>query len=97
MNMNVTEFKSYRIGRPGTKPRPLKLILRDSSVVNSCLRNKRGLGDSAIRIRADLTVLQRSQLRRTYEELNERIADGERDVAVRFVCGVPKVVVISKN
>lgn len=85
------EFKVLRIGRLGTNSRPTKVILPDSEVALECIKNRHKLGSSCIRIKSDLTLLQRKQLKCLYEELDRRKQEGEPDLAIRYKNGVPSI------
>lgn len=83
------DFKVVRIGQSGEKPRPLKIIFSDESMARKCLYNKSRLRGDSIQIKADLTVMQRRQLKSVYDQLNERKLNGESDIVVRFRNGNP--------
>lgn len=96
INVSNQEFKAVRLGKPQNRTRPLKVIFDDEKTVSCCLRNRRQLlKDSDIKIKADLTVKQREQIKKAYLELEERKKYGEKDLSVRFIKGMPRV--ITKN
>ena len=37
----ITEYKVVRVGRAGTKPRPMKVMFSDSSFALKCIKNKK--------------------------------------------------------
>lgn len=93
LEIDAGNFKSIRLGRPSTRPRPVKVIFKDASIALQCLRKRRNLGnESNIRIGADLTIMQRDHIKRVYKELDERKAKGENNIIVKFIRGVPRIV-----
>lgn len=90
------EFKAIRIGNRKTVeryPRPVKVIFNTSSDATVILKNKFRLAPNNVKIKADLTVLQREKLKATYAELASRKAAGEENLIVKIVNGTPKIVV----
>lgn len=83
------EFKVVRIGRPGVRPRPIKVIFLESSIATLCLKNGHKLRSSNIQIRRDLTQLQRNTIKGLYEELDGRKRKGEANIAIRYRNGNP--------
>lgn len=73
------------------RPRPLKVNLFDAALASLCLLNRKHLTDSVVKIRADLTPLQRDQLKKAYTELSARSVN-EPGLCVKYVNGVPAVV-----
>ena len=94
INVTCTNFKAYRIGRLGDKPRPLKVSLFDPSIVTQCMKNKKQLS-GPIKIGADLTILQRKQIREAYSELDRRKQNGEDNLRIKYIRGSPKVTVVN--
>lgn len=68
-NPHCSEFKLFRLGRPGVKSRPLKVVLPDADNVSICLQNKRNLLDTNVRVSADLTPAERNDIKKAYEEM----------------------------
>lgn len=91
LDVSTRDFKAIRLGRPGNKIRPLKVLFNNENVASSCLKNRRLLRDS-IRLNADLTIMQRDQIRKAYAELDQRKQKGEKNLNVKFIKGIPKVV-----
>lgn len=83
------ELKVLRIGKLGTNPRPAKVIFPDPKHAIDCIKNRHKIGSSNIRIKQDLTILQRKQLKCLYEELHKRKSNGEENIAVRYKDGIP--------
>lgn len=97
INIPCNNFKAFRLGKPGNnRARPVKVALSDSSLASLCLKNRGLLINSEIRIKADLTVLQRSEVKKAYEELKNRSVN-EENLCVRYINGVPKVVKSNNN
>lgn len=85
------DFKVVRIGRPSSKPRPVKVIFADPSMVTKCLQNKRKLAGCRLSVKPDLTLMQRNKIKMVFDELNKRKADGESDLTVRYRDGNPYI------
>jgi hypothetical protein len=94
---NIPIHKVQRLGmKQKNKIRPVKVILGHSEDARTILFNKFKL-PKEIRVKQDLTQLQRSQLKSKWDELEIRKKKGEGDLAVRFVNGAPKIVKINKK
>lgn len=92
LGVTVDIRKTIRVGRRGNEDRPLKLLLSSREDVLKCLKSRGKLADSQYRLDSDLTQLQRSHLRGVREELTRRIEGGERELTIRYMGGVPKIV-----
>lgn len=92
LGLEIRAQRVLRVGKLGVRPRPLKLILPSHEDVLRCLRNKRNLRDSDIRINSDLTELQRAHLRELRRQLKARMEGGETDITIRYVDGVAKII-----
>lgn len=92
VNVKCDNFKAFRLGRQGNGSRPLKVIFDDPNLVSSCLKNRKLLADGDVRMRADLTLLQREQIRNAHAELQRRTQDGEKDLLIKYLNGIPKVI-----
>lgn len=65
------------MGRLGTNSRPLIAIIQDANKVSICLRNKKKLTDTNVRIHADLTPTQRDEIKKAYKQMEELSERGE--------------------
>lgn len=97
IDVQETEFRCFRIGRRNvhnSEPRPLKVSFQNQESALLCLRNKRKLleGSSSYRIGADLTVTQRKQIKDLHAELSRRKNNGEENIYIKYVQGVPSIV-----
>lgn len=93
IEINAGNFKSIRLGRPGTRPRPIKVIFNDASIASQCFKRRRNLNnESNIRFGADLTIMQREHIKAVYKELDDRKSKGENNIIVKFIRGVPRIV-----
>lgn len=91
IQINCPSFKAFRLGRSSNRgPRPLKVALFDASLASLCLRNRKYLDDD-VKIRSDLTLLQREQLKKAHVELTARSVD-EPNLHIQYIKGIPKVV-----
>lgn len=99
-NINVEPgiFRAIRIGRPhNTRPRPLKITFPDASKVTSCLKNKRKLVNSDVRITADQTPMQREHIKTLHKELSERSKNGESNLTIKYIHGVAQIISSNKT
>lgn len=88
--------RTFRLGRRvQDKVRPLKIILDNSQQVRTILRNKIKLRDSefsAVSIQPDQTIRQRRYMSSLRKSLEERRAEGETNLTIKFFNGFPKIV-----
>lgn len=99
-------FKSYRIGRPNKdKHRPLKVVFKNTSTVADFCKNfnpadLKNLDSDLhdVSLSRDRTPTERKYLNELRDTLKARTEGGETDLTIKFVNGVPKIVVnASKN
>lgn len=94
IDVSVRDFKAYRLGRSSNKTRPLRIIMSSKEEVARCMKNRRLLSGTNFKINADLTIIQREMIKKAYKELESRKENGESDLVVKFVNGIPKVVAL---
>ena len=102
IDVNCDTCKTFRLGRATDKPRPLKVVFSNPDLVSVCLRNRRALKEKNVSLSADLTYLQRDEIRNAHKELENRKQNGESGLYIRYINGSPKVLVskvsnVSKN
>lgn len=86
-----------RIGKKSeSKTRPLKLCFSSSDEVRSFFKNRKLFSDNSLKITNDLTLYEREFLSNLRNKLSERIASGERNLTIKYMDGIPKIVQ-SKN
>lgn len=90
LDQNVV-FKVTRIGKKLNKPRPMRIVLPDSNFAAECLKRKKKLDRSGPSVSADLTIMQRQELRKLYEEINHRKENGEASLVIRYSNGNPYI------
>lgn len=96
--------KVVRLGKFSTStPRPIKCIFNSPNLAADILSSLRttnlislGFPPKAKFVR-DKTPLERKLLRTCHEELNSRTLNGETDLTITYLNGVPRVVSRSKN
>lgn len=86
-----------RMGRfDATRNRPVRVTLQSEVEVHGIIRNAKKLRNAAdyrdVSISFDRTPKQLAQHRALRSELREREAKGERNLKIRFVSGMPKIV-----
>ncbi|KOB68204.1 Uncharacterized protein OBRU01_12046 [Operophtera brumata] len=78
------------------KPRPVKVVMRSRENAIWILKNK-SRAMNGVRIYDDKTPLQRQELGKLRETLRERVEKGEPDLTIKYVKGIPKIVLQKKN
>lgn len=93
-NVNLDNTKICRLGkRVGGKTRPIKIILNNESEALSILRQKRNLPKSRkASIQADQTPMQRDYFLKIKSEIKKREDEGENNLTIRYVKGIPTIV-----
>lgn len=77
------------------KPRPLKVCMTNPRKALWLLKNKTtvaALTSKNITVSDDKTEQQRNNLSKLREELNDRIAEGERNLTIKYIQGIPSIV-----
>nr|CAI5846598.1 unnamed protein product [Callosobruchus analis] len=95
--VNTDNIKPIRLGSNNTGgPRPIKITLRDSNDVRSCIKAaaklKRHSTFSRINISFDRTPRQVLHYKKLKQEVADRSVNGENGLKIKYVNGVPKVV-----
>lgn len=89
--------KTIRLGKYiPNKNRPLKVCFNSSDIPKYLLRNKKNLQDK-IQIYADQTPAQKEYLQLLKAELNKRIEDGEGDLIIKYIKGIPTITMNKTN
>lgn len=89
---------SFRLGKPPSngQPRPLKVVLSNKHGAVTVLKNKSKL-PKTISIQSDMTPYQRDQLKKLRDELADRVDKGEKDLTIKYINKVPRIVSTTKN
>jgi hypothetical protein len=96
-NVSTKIQRTHRLGRHQVgKMRPLKVVFRDSDCANEIMFNRRGLPPN-IKIKSDLTDLQREHLRKLWTEVEERKTKGDDNITVKFINATPRIVPLRKK
>lgn len=84
--------KTFRLGKykPGIN-RPIKACYTSENTVKTILRNKSNLQMDTIKIFSDRTPLQKQHFQKLKEELKSRKTEGETNLAIKYIKGVPKI------
>jgi hypothetical protein len=85
LGVSVNVCKVIRLGKSTdkSKPRPIKLICKDSAEALDMLRNKKKC-KSDIKIRNDLTKMQRDYMTKILKELSDRKSKGEVNLSLKY-------------
>lgn len=91
-------ISAFRFGKSQNgNPRPLKLIFKSELDANEVLRCKSKLSELNLTAKNDLTLDQRTYLKKLQQELKLRTSNGEQNLMIKYVDGSPKIIVNSKN
>lgn len=90
----IKPTKIFRLGmRKDEKMRPLKVIFEDSGEA-AAVMSGRSRFPKGIKVKRDLTVMQRGELQRLWEEVDRRKRNGEDNITVKFINAKPKIVAL---
>lgn len=90
--------RSYRIGKKvGNKIRPIRVILSEEEHVHAIIKHSKALKDmdenlKNITIAYDKTKTQQLEYKNVKTQLVERTAAGEKNLKIKYVGAVPKIV-----
>ncbi|KOB70198.1 Uncharacterized protein OBRU01_15813 [Operophtera brumata] len=87
--------KVFRLGKYiDGKPRPIKACFETSEIAKLILRNKSMLNKelTSAKIYSDETPLQKKTMQHLRDELKCRTEAGEKDLTIKYIRGVPKVI-----
>lgn len=85
-------LKVIRLGKLNDqKPRPIKVCFQSSETVKRILRTKDKYSNN-YRITSDQTPLQITHLHNLRDQLTKRLHNGETNIAIKYIKGVPKIV-----
>lgn len=98
-SLDVSTVNSHRLGRlrPGAdRPRPVKIVLRSEDDVRTVIRNANKLREtprfSRIYVSYDKTARQIELYKDVKRQLDERVAGGEKNIRIKYMRGIPKIV-----
>lgn len=90
-------IKCMRLGKyVPNKCRPIKVCFANTDAPKYLLRNKNKLPEN-IQIYSDQTPTQKKILQSIKEELNTRIESGEKDLTLKYIKGIPTIVINKNN
>lgn len=93
---SAAPLRVFRVGKPSAHGRLMKVCLSDQLLARNILRQKHRLHgteyDSFI-IRDDKTPKQLEHLNNLRRDLEVRREAGERDLTIKYIGGIPKIVV----
>lgn len=90
-------IKSIRLGKYiPEKNRPVKVYFSDTNTPRSLLRQKSSLPEN-IQIYADQTPSQKQHWQSMKEELKKRTENGEKDLLLKYIKGIPKIITSTTN
>lgn len=95
LSVQCKPISSKRIGRIGSKPRPIVVELSSPSDVRMVLKNRSKMKSlerwNKVLLNEDLTLIQRKQLSIIRSDLQRRRGAGERDWVIRYINGSPQL------
>lgn len=95
--VSFQNIKTFRLGAYNAeKVRPIKVIMENKEDVLKILKKKASIqGDCYIK--NDQTPSQRAYLKNIVKDLQTRTTNGEKDLKIRYIMGIPKIVKIPEN
>ena len=72
--------------------RPIKLFLYSADEVNKLIAHKNVFEQNNLKLMKDSTIMERQYLLNLRTELNERIANGEQNITIKYQGGLPTIV-----
>lgn len=91
-SVTASDLKCFRLGRRNNnKPRPIKVILKHENQVIEIMKNRFKLS-APIRVYRDQTVIQRNKYMKLKDELKIRGQNGEKDLIIKFIKGIPRII-----
>lgn len=93
----VNNISPMRLGKylpDREKPRPIKIAFNDEQTVQNVIRRARQLKDSQygrVHISLDRTPRQIEHYKSLKNELNERSANGENNLTIKYINGLPTI------
>lgn len=93
---NVKLFRIGKFDPSNTKMRPLKIIFQDELAMRNVLTNAKMLKENDsfkhLTVSVDRTPMQIEYYKKIRSQLLERKANGENDIRIRHIHGIPKIV-----
>lgn len=92
--------KIIRIGKlSSTKTRPIKIIFNNNNIPKTILTSFDKYKDNNpnVKVKSDLTELQRNYLNKLYRELNERKNNGENNLSIKYIRNIPQIVTLNET
>lgn len=89
---SVDPIKTIRLGnyKPDSH-RPIKVIFEANETPKAILRNKKNIKPESIKIYSDETPQQKHYREKLQEELRRRQNNGEADITIKYIRGIPKI------
>lgn len=86
------DIRAFRIGsKEGGNTRPLKVMFRSKSFAHWLITHSKQGVDVNIKCVPDRTSNQRAQFKKLVEELNQRKSNGEKDIMIKHINGIPTI------
>lgn len=97
--VNTSPEKLFRLGKyHPSKNRPLKVCFKSWETATSILRSKNDVNCDNIKIFSDKTPQQQQFLKNLKDEIKCRFDNGDKNLTIKYIRGVPKIVEIpAKN
>lgn len=90
--------KIIRLGKfAADRTRAIKVCFASEEMAKAILRNKNCLKNHYIKIFSDQTPHQRKHLQNLVKELDKRTADGEPNLIIKYIKGIPKIITSSEK
>ncbi|VVC43457.1 Hypothetical protein CINCED_3A019215 [Cinara cedri] len=105
LNEKIEKFTFFRLGKPKSdipeKSRPVMILLSNQSDVFTILRSQTNMKSSTswsnIRFSSDRITKEREEMANLSKTLQQRKENGEQDVIIKYIKGIPRTVKTTKN
>lgn len=93
---DITPIRIGKVNPVKNLPRPIKIRFQNYETVFKCLSKSKNLKSNdnfkLIRISSDKTPRQQEYFRKIKEELNIKLAAGEKNLRIKYINGIPRIV-----
>lgn len=89
----VEPKKVFRLGKYNpNKKRPIKACFESQNITKYILRHKSNVKNSEVKIFGDQTPQQQAYMKTLTEELDHRTKNGEINLRIKYIKGIPKII-----
>lgn len=91
--VSLENIQVFRLGKyAGDRVRPIKVVFESGDYALAVLKGRSSIKEDGVYIKSDQTPLQRQHLSELVATLNRRRDDGEADLTIKYIGGIPKII-----